>query len=64
MGAPVFLDRDVVMDIHLESLRRHGGLDGLRDETLYAAMIDIACKRVDKAGLAALFRGQFPAGPA
>ncbi|MEY4489556.1 MAG: hypothetical protein RIQ79_2064 [Verrucomicrobiota bacterium] len=123
---PEFLDRDIVMDIHRESLARHGGLDGLRDENaflsalaaaqntyfygtgdvhdvaasyafhlaesqafldgnkrtgigaaltflllngcddkgedsaLYDAMIAIARRELDKAGLAALLRAQFP----
>jgi death-on-curing protein len=124
--SPEFLDRDIVMDIHRESLVRHGGLDGLRDENaflsalasaqntyfygsgdlhdvaasyafhlaesqafldgnkrtgigaaltflllngcddigddfaLYDAMIAIARRELDKAGLAALLRAQFP----
>ena len=123
---PEFLDRDIVMDIHRESLARHGGIDGLRDENaflsalaaaentyfygsgdlhdiaasyafhlaesqafldgkkrtgigaaltfmllngcvdegddlaLYDAMIAIARHELDKDGLAALLRGQFP----
>lgn len=124
--SPEFLDRDIVMDIHRESLVRHGGLDGLRDENailsalasaqntylygprdlhdvaasyafhlaesqafldgnkrtglgaaltflhlngcvdagdglvLYDAMIAIARRELDKVGLAALLRKQFP----
>lgn len=126
---PAFLCRDIVMDIHRESLDRHGGIDGLRDEkaflsalaaaqnthfygfgdihdvaasyafhlaesqafldgnkrtgmgaaltflllngcedkgddlALYDAMISIACRKLDKAGLAELLRTQFPLRP-
>ncbi len=126
MGDPEFLDRDIVLDTHRESLARHGGLDGLRDEgaflsalaaaqntyfyaggdlhdvaasyafhlaeaqafldgnkrtamgvamifliingcldegddeALYEAMIAVARRELDKAGLAALLRRQFP----
>jgi death-on-curing protein len=123
MADPVFISREVVMDIHHASLERHGGIDGLRepglldsalmqpeaayyygqgdlaaiaaayafhiaqnqpfldgnkrtamgsamlflkangvdvdkydDAQLYDAMIGIAEKRLDKAGLAAIFR--------
>lgn len=129
MRTPEFLDQDIVMDIHHESLARHGGLDGLRDEgaflsalaaaqntffygsgdlhdvaasyafhlaesqafldgnkrtgiaaattflllnrcvdaaddlVLYNAMIAIARHELDKSGLAALLRTQFPLDP-
>lgn len=125
MNEPIFLSRDQVLELHRESLRRHGGLDGLREpgfldsalmqpeaaffyghgdlfaiaaayafhiaqnqpfldgnkrtamgsaltflrlngeridrydwRQLYDAMIAIAEKRMDKAGLAAVFRPQ------
>lgn len=124
--SPDFLDRDTVLAIHRESLARHGGMDGLRDEggflsalaaaenihfygggdlhdvaagyafhlaesqafldgnkrtaigtamtfllingcsdasddrTLYDAMIAIARRELDKPGLAAWLRAQFP----
>lgn len=123
---PEFLSRDIVLDIHRESLVRHGGMDRLRDEgaflsalaaaenthfygggdlhdvaasyayhlaesqafidgnkrtaigaamtfllingctdlgddlALYEAMIAIARRELDKPGLAALLRAQFP----
>jgi len=127
MSAPVFISREVVLDIHRASLERHGGIDGLRepglldsalmqpeaayyygqgdlaaiaatyafhiaqnqpfldgnkrtalgssllflkangvdvdkydDAQLYDAMIDIAEKRLDKAGLAEIFRRNLP----
>jgi death-on-curing protein len=34
MGEPVFISREVVMDIHYASLERHGGIDGLREPGL------------------------------
>jgi death-on-curing protein len=127
MKDPIFLPREVVLDIHLDSLSRHGGMDGLRepglldsalmqpeatyfygqgdlaaiaaasafhiarnppfidgnkrtalgsallflkangvdvdkydDAILYDAMIGIAEKRLDKAGLAEIFRKHLP----
>ena len=35
MEEPVFLSREQVLRLHLESLRRHGGLDGLREPGLF-----------------------------
>ena len=127
MNDPVFISREVVLDIHRASLERHGGIDGLRepglldsalmqpeatyyygqgdlaaiaaayafhiaqnqpfldgnkrtalgsamlflkangvdvdkydDAQLYDAMIGIAEKRIDKAGLAEIFRAALP----
>jgi death-on-curing protein len=34
MSDPVFISREVVMDIHHASLERHGGIDGLREPGL------------------------------
>jgi death-on-curing protein len=34
MKDPIFLPREVVLDIHLDSLARHGGMDGLREPGL------------------------------
>lgn len=34
MNEPIFLSRDQVLELHRESLRRHGGLDGLREPGL------------------------------
>jgi death on curing protein len=34
MNDPVFISREVVLDIHLASLERHGGMDGLREPGL------------------------------
>jgi len=34
MNDPVFISREVVMDIHRASLERHGGMDGLREPGL------------------------------
>lgn len=42
MGDPAFLDQDIVMDIHHESLARHGGLDGLRDEGAFLSALAAA----------------------
>lgn len=128
MNAPIFISREAVLDIHLASFERHGGMDGLRDPgllesalmqpeaahyyshgdlaaiaaayafhiaqnqpfidgnkrtamgaallflkangvdvdryddaELYDAMIGIAEKRLDKAGLAEIFRKRLPA---
>lgn len=127
MAEPLFISRDVVLDIHRYSLEQHGGIDGLRepglldsalmqpeatyfygngdlaaiatahafhiaqnqpfldgnkrtalgtallflkvngarlgllnDADLYDAMIAIAERRMDKAGLAAVFRRALP----
>lgn len=127
MTDPIFISREVALDIHHASLERHGGMDGLRepglldsalmqpeatyyygqgdlaaiaaayafhiaqnqpfidgnkrtamgcallflkangvdveqydDAELYDAMIGIAEKRIDKAGLAAMFRRALP----
>ena len=34
MDEPVFISREVVLDIHRASLERHGGIDGLRESGL------------------------------
>ena len=34
MHEPVFISREVVLDIHRASLERHGGMDGLRESGL------------------------------
>ncbi len=34
MDEPVFISREVVLDVHRTSLDRHGGMDGLRDSGL------------------------------
>lgn len=34
MDEPVFISREVVLDIHRASLERHGGMDGLREPGL------------------------------
>ena len=34
MNDPVFISREVVLDIHRASLERHGGIDGLREPGL------------------------------
>ena len=34
MEEPIFISRDVVLDIHRASLERHGGIDGLREPGL------------------------------
>lgn len=34
MNDPLFISREVVLDIHRASLQQHGGLDGLRDPGL------------------------------
>jgi death-on-curing protein len=34
MDDPIFISRDVVLDIHRASLERHGGIDGLREPGL------------------------------
>lgn len=127
MEDPLFISREVILEIHRASLERHGGMDGLRDpglldsalmqpeaayfysqadlatiaaayafhiaqnqpfidgnkrtavgaallflsandvnvddfdgDELYDAMIGIAEKRLDKAGLAAVLRRHFP----
>jgi death on curing protein len=40
--SPYFLDQESVMDIHHESLSRHGGIDGLRDEDAFLAALAAA----------------------
>jgi death on curing protein len=34
MNDPLFISREVVLDIHRSSLERHGGMDGLREPGL------------------------------
>ncbi|MEJ1971101.1 MAG: type II toxin-antitoxin system death-on-curing family toxin [Lacunisphaera sp.] len=34
MDEPIFISREVVLDIHRASLERHGGMDGLREPGL------------------------------
>lgn len=35
MDEPIFLSREQVLRLHLDSLSRHGGLDGLREPGLF-----------------------------
>ncbi len=47
---PAFLDEDIVLDIHHESLVRHGGIDGLRDKNAFLSALgsaEMACHYTD-----------------
>lgn len=60
MSEPIFVSRDVVMDIHRASLDRHGGIDGLRepgllDSALTQPEATYYYRKADLAGIAAAY---------
>lgn len=69
---PLFLSRRQVMSLHLRwqqaqrasaaitFLILNGCSDQSDNEVVYAAMIEIAKRQMNKTGLAAVFRRQFP----
>jgi death-on-curing protein len=58
---PVFLEPDVVMFLHDQSIREYGGYHGVRDEALLASALDRPQNKfayeagIDLAGLAAAY---------